>query len=87
MLYSKKLLKFKKIKHCFFNKGSGFSKGIYKSLNCGLGSNDSKININKNLSKVCRKIKCSKKNLVLLKQVHSNSVHFINKSPKKKINW
>ena len=85
MLCSKKLIKFKKIKHCFFNKESGFSKGIYKGLNCGLGSKDTKININKNLSKVCRKIKCSKKNLVLLKQVHSNNVHFVNKRPKKKL--
>ena len=85
MLYSKKLIKFKKIKHCFFNKKSGFSKGIYNGLNCGIGSNDTKINVNKNLIKVCRKIKCSKKNLVLLKQIHSNNVHFISKRPKKKL--
>ena len=25
------------IKHCFFSKKNGFSKGIYKSLNCGRG--------------------------------------------------
>ena len=47
MIYSKKLIKFKKIKHCFFNKKSGFSKGIYKALNCGLGSNDNKLNVKK----------------------------------------
>ena len=40
MIYSKKLIKFKNITHGFFNREGGFSKGIYKSLNCGLGSED-----------------------------------------------
>ena len=39
---SKKLSKFKKISHGFFNKNGGVSKGIYKSLNCGIGSKDNK---------------------------------------------
>ena len=42
MFYSKRFQKFKNIKHCFFTKNGGFSKGIYKSLNCGKGSNDKK---------------------------------------------
>ena len=42
MFYSKKLKKFKEIKHCFFSRRGGFSKGIYKRLNCGRGSNDKK---------------------------------------------
>ena len=37
MFYSKKLQKFSNIKHCFFSKKNGVSKGIYKSLNCGTG--------------------------------------------------
>ena len=49
MFYSKKLKKLKKLKHCFFSRKKGFSKGIYKSLNCGKGSKDNKNNINKNL--------------------------------------
>ena len=43
MFYSKKLIKFKNIRHGFFNREGGFSKGIYKSLNCGFVSDD-KIN-------------------------------------------
>ena len=35
-----KLLKHKNIKHGFFNRNGGKSKGNYKSLNCGPGSND-----------------------------------------------
>ena len=46
---SKKLKKFKKINHGFFNRKGGKSKGIYKSLNCGPGSNDKKTNVKKNL--------------------------------------
>ena len=42
MFYSKKLKKLKKIKHCFFSRKNGFSKGFYKGLNCGRGSNDNK---------------------------------------------
>ena len=42
MFFSKKLQKFKNIKHCFFSRKNGVSKGDYKSLNCGLGSSDKK---------------------------------------------
>ena len=42
MFYSNKFSKLNKIKHCFFSKKGGFSKGIYKSLNCGRGSKDKK---------------------------------------------
>ena len=56
MFYSKKFRKFKEINHCFFSRKNGFSKGIYKSLNCGRGSRDSKKNIIKNLQFVSEKI-------------------------------
>ena len=82
MIKSKKLLRFKQINHGFFNKKGGKSKGIYKSLNCGIGSSDSKKNVLNNLKIVCKKINCSYKNLILLNQVHSNKFHFINKNYK-----
>ena len=81
MFYSKKLLKFKNIKHCFFSRQNGFSKGIYESLNCGLGSNDNKESIFKNLDFVTGKIGCKKESLILLNQKHSNEViYFPNKN-------
>ena len=40
MIKSKKLKKFNNIKHGFFDSKGGVSSGIYKSLNCGIGSND-----------------------------------------------
>ena len=56
MIESRKLSKFKKIKHGFFNRSGGKSKGIYKSLNCGPGSKDNKINVIKNLNIVKKKL-------------------------------
>ena len=85
MFCSKKLIKFRNIRHGFFNREGGVSKGIYKSLNCGPGSKDKIKNIKKNIEKVCKKIGCNKKNLILLDQVHSNIVHNINRVTKKKL--
>ena len=49
MIVSKKLSKLKEISHGFFNNKGGCSTGIYKSLNCGLGSKDNKTKVIKNL--------------------------------------
>ena len=85
MIKSKILDNTKIVNHGFFNKRNGFSKGIYKSLNCGKGSKDKKTNVKRNLIYVKDKI-CSKINsIVLLYQVHSSKVFFIKKIPKKKI--
>ena len=82
MFYSKKLKKFKEINHCFFSKKNGFSKGIYRSLNCGKGSKDSKKNILKNLNYVKKKMFLKKNNLILMHQTHSNKVMEIKKKLK-----
>ena len=82
MLYSKKLKKFKNIKHCFFSKNGGVSKGAYSSLNCGLGSNDQENNVLNNLAIVSEKIGVSKNNLFLMNQTHSNKVVTINEKNK-----
>ena len=84
MIKSKKLSKYKTIKHGFFNKKGGKSKGIYKSLNCGIGSSDNKKNVNKNLKIACQKISPSYKKLILLHQIHSNKFHFLNENYNKK---
>ena len=85
MLKSRKLSSFINIRHGFFNKHGGVSKGIYKSLNCGFGSDDKSKNVIKNIDKVCKKIGCNRNNLILLNQVHSNVVHTISKISKKKL--
>ena len=80
MIKSKKISKFRIIKHGFFNQRGGVSKGIYKSLNCGLGSNDKKKNVINNLKIVCKKIGVSYKKLILLNQTHSSEFYFIQKN-------
>ena len=74
MFFSKKLQKFENLKHCFFSRKNGVSKGCYESLNCGLGSDDKKENVLKNLEFVCKKIGCKEKSLITLNQRHSNRV-------------
>tara|TARA_Y100000389_G_C17276244_1_gene420559 strand:- start:60 stop:812 length:753 start_codon:yes stop_codon:yes gene_type:complete len=85
MFYSKKLRKFKSIKHCFFSRKNGFSKDLYKSLNCGRGSKDKKKNIIKNLNFVSQKMLVNKDKLILMNQTHSAKVVEIKKNNYKKI--
>ena len=84
MFYSKKLKRLKKIKHCFFSRKKGFSKGIYKSLNCGRGSKDNKNNIIKNLNFVANLMAVKRNKLKLMYQTHSNKVVEIKKNNLKK---
>ena len=60
----------------------GKSTGIYKSLNCGLGSSDNKKKVSENLAIVQRKIKSKSKKIFLLNQIHSNKFYYINKKSK-----
>ena len=87
MFYSKKLLKQKEIRHCFFNRKGGKSKGIYKSLNCGKGSLDKKNHVNANLIIASKKFSKTSNKLILLNQIHSNKYFFIkdHKSKKNKL--
>jgi YfiH family protein len=79
LIKSKKISKFKIVKHGFFNRSGGTSKGFYKSLNCGLGSHDKRENVMNNLKIVCKKIGVAYKKLVLPNQTHGNKFYFIKK--------
>jgi copper oxidase (laccase) domain-containing protein len=74
------LSKFSEVSHGFFNKNGGISKGIYKSLNCGVGSKDKKTNIKKNLKIVKRKISKKSKEIFLVKQIHGSISIFLIKN-------
>ena len=80
MIKSKKLSKFKKIEHAFFNRLTGKFTGIFKSQNCEQSSTNFKKNILKNFDIISNKINCSSKKITLLNQVHSNKFHYIDKS-------
>jgi len=85
MIKSKRLKKFKNINHGFFNSVGGVSSGVYKSLNCGIGSKDIKKNVIKNLKIASKKIGIKKNKLILLNQIHSNNIYYLNKILKKKL--
>ena len=83
LLRSEKLKKINSINHGFFNSLGGFSSGVYKSLNCGIGSKDNKKYVKKNLKYVAKKIGVKK--IVLLHQVHGVKIFSLNKISKKKL--
>jgi len=80
LITSKLLSKYKKINHGFFNRAGGKSSGIYKSLNCGPGSNDFKSKIKNNLKIVKNKISKTSKNIFLMHQMHGNKIIYIDKN-------
>ena len=82
MIESKILGKLNEIKHGFFNRNGGKSKGIYRSLNCGIGSSDKKHVVKKNLRIVKNKIDKNSKNILLVNQIHSNKFIYIGKNYK-----
>ncbi len=59
------------IKHGFFNRLGGVSKGIYQSLNTGLGSGDDGEIVTTNRMLVCDAMGAGKGQLATLNQVHS----------------
>ena len=76
------------INHCFFSRLGGTSDKNYSSLNCGLGSSDSKSNIILNRKKIANYFSLNSNKLVTLNQTHSNKVAIIEKfDPKKKYNF
>ena len=76
MFYSDNL-KNNNIKHCFFSRKNGTSRGIYESLNCGIGSKDKKETVQKNLELVAKAFNIEKKQLMLMIKTHRSKVQFI----------
>ena len=68
---------FKNIKHGFFSKKGGVSKGIYNSLNCGNSSLDNKNNIVKNRKIVSSLLDFNIESLIIGNQFHSSKVAVI----------
>ena len=61
------------IKHGFFTREGGVSQGIYASLNCGLGSQDSAENVMENRARIARHLGGQKAEIFTVYQVHSSS--------------
>ncbi len=81
-LFSEKF-KSKKIFHAFCTRKGGVSKGIFKSLNFGIGSKDSKNFVRENFNIIKKKTKLKK--IYLVKQYHSNKIIKFNKENKNQV--
>jgi len=77
MFIFKEINKYSNIKCVFFSRKKGVSGGIYKSLNCGLNSNDKKKSVLKNRIIALNKIGLNKKNLIIPNQIHSNKIKIV----------
>jgi len=63
-----------RVRHGFFTREGGCSRGIYASLNCGLGSNDDKALVLRNRAAVARRMGVEPEALLTVWQWHSADV-------------
>lgn len=71
------LLQSPDIRHGFFTRKDGHSSGLYASLNCGPGSDDSPDDVTKNRQAVLSSLDPRALKLCGLYQIHSNIVHYL----------
>ncbi|PKQ09281.1 MAG: peptidoglycan editing factor PgeF [Alphaproteobacteria bacterium HGW-Alphaproteobacteria-12] len=74
MLTAKPLDVLSHIRHGFFTREGGVSKGIYASLNCGYGSNDDKAAVRENRARAALKLSVEAEKLLTVHQTHSPDV-------------
>ncbi len=67
------------IRHGFFTRQGGVSKGVYGSLNCGLGSRDDAENVRHNRSLVAETLSVPPERLLTLYQIHSATAVIVDK--------
>ena len=72
-------LKADSIEHGFFGRQGGYSKGIYASLNVGLGSADDRATVIRNRGVVAKALGGTEAHLVTAHQVHSAEVAVVTK--------
>lgn len=74
MLTAKPLDVLSHVRHGFFTREGGVSKGIYASLNCGYGSDDNTENVRENRARVAEKLSVEREKLLTVYQIHSPTV-------------
>lgn len=68
-----------KIQHGFFGRQGGVSDGLYKSLNCGVGSDDDPKAVAENRKRVAEHFNAEPENLITVWQVHSPDCIYVKK--------
>jgi hypothetical protein len=67
------------IRHGFFGRQGGTSRGLYQSLNCGAGSSDERVSVIENRARVARHLGSPHDDVVTLYQVHSPAALVVDK--------
>ena len=67
------------VRHGFFTRQGGVSKGVYGSLNCGLGSHDDAENVRQNRALVAETLGVPPEHLLTLYQIHSATAVIVDK--------
>lgn len=67
------------IRHGFFTRQGGVSKGIYSALNCGLGSKDEPDLVRQNRARVARTLGAPRDEVMTVYQVHSATALVVDK--------
>lgn len=65
--------------HGFFSRNGGVSEKPYKTLNCGVGSNDLRENVHTNLERVANQLGVKSKNVICSYQIHGSAVHYVDR--------
>lgn len=68
------------IRHAYFTRDGGVSRGIYESLNSGIGSSDAAANVTENRARMARRLGVEPEWLVTAFQFHSPEVVIADKS-------
>lgn len=65
------------IRHGFFTRQGGVSRGLYASLNCGAGSKDDAVSVIENRSRVAQHLGAFADDVQTIYQIHSASAHAV----------
>ena len=74
MLTLPSLARLPHVRHAFFTREGGVSKGIYASLNCGYGSTDDPANVAENRARAAGRLGLAPERLLTVHQIHSTTV-------------
>ncbi len=62
------------VRHGYFTRSGGVSRGIYRGLNVGIGSDDDPVSVRENRTRVAKHLGIDPENLVTAYQVHSPDI-------------
>ena len=71
LIHSPRLVALKRVRHAFFTRAGGVSKGVYASLNGGQGSNDDPADVAENRRRMTAALRMPDGALVTAYQIHS----------------